>query len=87
MEGKSNKWVDELKSTLLGVGTSTRGSIGETPYTLVIGSKAIKPTKLALPSYRVLEFDETSNKRQRCLNLDLLEERSVAARLKTEAFK
>lgn len=87
MEGKSNKWVDELNSMLWGIRTSARGPTDETPYALVFGSKAILPAELALPLYRVSAFDEMGNKRQRCLDLDLLEERCVAALLKTEAFK
>lgn len=63
LEGKSNKWVDELHNTLWGVHTLARGLTGETAYTLVFGSEAVLPAKLALLSYRVFVFDKDSNKR------------------------
>lgn len=61
--------------------------IGETPYALVFGFEAIVLTELALPTYRVSMYGENVNKRQRSHDLDLLEEKRIAARLNTEAFK
>lgn len=37
-EGKSNRWVEELPTTIWTVRISVRGSTGETPYVLVYGS-------------------------------------------------
>lgn len=75
LEGKYNKWVDELHSPLWAVRTSARGPTNETTYALVFGSGVVLLAKLALPSYRVSTFDEVRNKKQHCLDLDLLEER------------
>lgn len=73
LEGKSNKWADEL-STLCLVRTLTRGHIGETTYALVYGSEAIEPTEVVLPTTRVSMYDEKINKARRSMDLDLLEE-------------
>lgn len=56
LEGKSNKWVDELPAVLWVVRTSIRGPTGETTYALVFGSEALSPTELALPSYRISTY-------------------------------
>lgn len=82
LEGKSNKWVDELHTILWAVRTSARGPTNETAYALVFGSKSILPAELALLSYRVSMVNEVSNKRQRGTDLDLLEERRIATCLK-----
>lgn len=87
MEGKFNKWIDELHSTLWAFRTSTRGPTSVIAYALVFGTKAVQLVKLALPSYSVSLFDKVSNKQQRCLDLDLLEERRISTRLKAEVFK
>lgn len=80
-------WVNELHNTLWGVLTSARDPTGKTAYPLVFGSEVVLQAELALPSYRVFAFDEVSNKRQRCLDLDLLNERRIATLLKAEVFK
>lgn len=87
LEGKFNKWVDELHSTLWAFRTSTRGPTGVIAYALVFGTKVVLLVVLALPSYSVSLFDKVSNKQQWCLDLELLEERRIATRLKAEVFK
>lgn len=79
LEERSNRWVNELPAILWAVRTSARDPTKETTYAMVFGSKAISLAELALPLYRVSTYDSESNKRQRCLDLDLLEERRVAA--------
>lgn len=60
---------------------------GEIAYALVFRSEAIVLIELALPTYRVSMYGENVNKQQRSLDLDLLEEKRIAAQLNAEAFK
>lgn len=83
----SNKWVDELNTTLWAVQTLTRGPIGETTYALVYHSEVVAPTELALPTPRVSLHNPVANKRMRSLDLDLLEEKRIASRLRNESYK
>lgn len=59
----------------------------KTAYAVAFGSEVILLAELALPTYRVSTFDEVRNKRQHCLDLDLLEERRITTRLKAKIFK
>lgn len=68
-EGMSNKWVDELNTTLWVVRTLTR-AIGETTYALVYHSEVVAPVGLALPTPRVSLHNPAANKRMRSLDLD-----------------
>lgn len=87
LEGKSNKWADELGSALWVVRTSTMGLTRETAYALVYGFEAIAPTKVALPTTRVLMYNKDVNKARRSMDLDLLEEQRIARRLRSQSFK
>lgn len=87
LEGKSNKWIDELNSVLWVVRTSTRGPTAETPYSLVYGSKAVAPAELALPTHRVNCYNLDVNLVSRAIDLDLLDERQKVARLRMETYK
>lgn len=87
LEGKSNKWVDELNSTIWSVRTSTRGHTRETTYTLVYGSEAIATVEVALPTARVSMYNEDFNRSKQNMDLDLLEKRRIASRLKFQSLK
>lgn len=87
LEGKSNKWVDKLPTTLWAVRISARGPTRETAYALVFRFEAVSTAKLSLPSYRISTYNKDSNKQQQCLDLDILEEKQIAACLKAETFK
>lgn len=86
LEGKSNKWVDELNPALWVVQTLTRSPTEETTYALVYGSEAVVLTELALPTFRISIYNQETNKRVRCLDLNLLKERRIVARLRTESY-
>ncbi|XP_071694950.1 uncharacterized protein [Rutidosis leptorrhynchoides] len=55
--------------------TTPKGSNRETPFSLVYGSEAVIPAEIAVPTQRVLEFNDESNIVNLKENLDLLEER------------
>ena len=54
-------WPKELPSVLWAYRTTARTPMGETPFRLAYGSKAIIPVKVRLTSYRVDNHDEMRN--------------------------
>ncbi|KAL0367439.1 UNVERIFIED_CONTAM: hypothetical protein Sradi_3634000 [Sesamum radiatum] len=67
-------WVEELVSVLWSCRTTPKGSTGESPFTLVYGTKAIIPDELEMPSHRVLHFSKEDNTKLLREHLELIEE-------------
>ncbi|XP_075654831.1 uncharacterized protein LOC142625002 [Castanea sativa] len=59
--------------------TTTRTPIGESPFRLAYGSKALIPTRVGLTSYPVENYDESKNDEALRLQLDLVNEVRAAA--------
>ncbi|KAL0289077.1 UNVERIFIED_CONTAM: hypothetical protein Sradi_7081300 [Sesamum radiatum] len=55
LERVGGNWAEELTSVLWACRTAPRGSTGETPFSLVYGSKAIIHAELSIPSHRFLQ--------------------------------
>ncbi|KAL0458774.1 UNVERIFIED_CONTAM: hypothetical protein Slati_0504600 [Sesamum latifolium] len=55
LERVGGNWAEELTSVLWAYRTTPRGSIGETPFSLVYGTEAIIPAELSMPSHRTPE--------------------------------
>ncbi|KAL0427927.1 UNVERIFIED_CONTAM: hypothetical protein Slati_2967500 [Sesamum latifolium] len=64
-----------------------RGSTGESPFTLVYGTKAIIPAELGIPSHRIMHFSENHNNELLKENLDLLEELREKAFIRIQRYK
>nr|GEV17510.1 reverse transcriptase domain-containing protein [Tanacetum cinerariifolium] len=74
--GEGNKnWVEELPHVLWAHRTIIKSSHGDTPFSLTYGTKAVIPTEIGMPTYRIAAVDVVTNDEELCLNLDLLEER------------
>lgn len=58
-----------------------------TPFSLVYGSEAVLPPEIGLPTYRISNFNPTTNEMNVRLNLDLLEERRELASLRNARYK
>lgn len=67
-------WPDELPSLLWEYRTTAQMPTGETPFRLVLGSKAIFPAKIGIKSYRTTHYDEERNKEGMHLHLYMLDE-------------
>ncbi|XP_071688121.1 uncharacterized protein [Rutidosis leptorrhynchoides] len=78
-------WADELPQVLWAFRTTPQGSNREMPFSLVYGSEAVIPAEIAVPTQRVMEFNDESNVINLKENLDLLEERHDIAAIR-EAF-
>ncbi|KAL0403751.1 UNVERIFIED_CONTAM: hypothetical protein Sradi_2015900 [Sesamum radiatum] len=77
---------EELTSVLWAYKTTSRGSIGETPFSLVYGTEAIIPAELGIPSHRVMNFSEECNENLLRKNLDLIEELREKAFLRIQRY-
>ncbi|GJT71194.1 hypothetical protein Tco_1030480 [Tanacetum coccineum] len=54
---------------------------------LAYGCEEVIPAKIGMPTYQTLLFNETSNKEEICLNLDLLQERIEAEDIREAKYK
>ncbi|KAL2232853.1 UNVERIFIED_CONTAM: hypothetical protein Sindi_1465300 [Sesamum indicum] len=76
------EWSDELLGVLWAYRTTPRTSTGETPFSLVYGSKAVIPAEIGEESQRSVSFDPERNGEQRAFDLDIVEEKRDAARVR-----
>ncbi|KAL2230216.1 UNVERIFIED_CONTAM: hypothetical protein Sindi_1616000 [Sesamum indicum] len=76
------EWSDELPGVLWAYRTTPRTSTGETPFSLVYGSEAVIPAEIGEESQRITNFDPERNGEQRAFDLDILEEKREAARIR-----
>ena len=74
LEGAKGIWSEKLPSVLWAYRTTARIAIGETPFRLAYGSKAVIPAKVGLISYKVDNRDERRNNEAMHLQLDLVDE-------------
>lgn len=78
----SRKWHENLPFALLGNHTTVRTSIGDTPYLLVYGSEAVIPTKVEIPSLRIIVEAKIENSewvKTRLEQLTLIDEKRMDA--------
>ncbi|KAL0313410.1 UNVERIFIED_CONTAM: hypothetical protein Sradi_5740300 [Sesamum radiatum] len=87
LERVGGNWAEELTSVLWAYRTTPRGSTGETPFSLVYGTKAIISAELGIPSHRVMNFSEECNENLLRENLDLIEELREKAFLRIQRYK
>ncbi|RRT48364.1 hypothetical protein B296_00048588 [Ensete ventricosum] len=59
----------------------------ESPFSLAFDTKAALPPKVVFPTLRIESFEEDCSNRRLRENLDLLEEWSIGAHLRTLAYK
>ncbi|GJT36294.1 reverse transcriptase domain-containing protein [Tanacetum coccineum] len=63
--GKAHQaWIDELPQVLWAHQTMPKSSNGETPFSLVYGSKAVIPIEISLETKRVQDFDLKENEKR-----------------------
>ncbi|GKE22288.1 reverse transcriptase domain-containing protein [Tanacetum coccineum] len=66
------QWIKELPNVLWAYQTTTRTGNKCTPFSLVYGSEPVLPLEIGLPTYRISNFDPTTNDINHRVNLDLL---------------
>ena len=71
LEQAKGIWPDELSSVLWVYHTTTRTSTRETSFKLAFGTKTMIPSEVGLTSLRVDHYNNDSNEKELCINLDL----------------
>ena len=75
-------WHDKLPYVLWAYRTSVRTSTGATPFSLAYDMEAVLPVEVEIPSLRVLreaEVEEAEWVEDRCVQLNLIDERRLQA--------
>ncbi|GJW49881.1 hypothetical protein Tco_0091232 [Tanacetum coccineum] len=67
--------------------TTIKVSTGDTPFSLVYGTKAVIPTEIRMPTIRTAEVNIATNDDERRIDLDILEERREQAAIREEKAK
>ncbi|XP_071733013.1 uncharacterized protein [Rutidosis leptorrhynchoides] len=66
-------WIDELLSVLWAQCTTPKDATNETPFCLVYGSEAVILAEINVPTMHIASFDESSNREELRVNLNLVE--------------
>ena len=74
LEGMKGNWFEELSRVLWAYLTTSRRSIGETPFSMTYRAEATIPVEISLSSMRIASSSPRSNDAQMIKRLDLLEE-------------
>ncbi|XP_060190766.1 uncharacterized protein LOC132620060 [Lycium barbarum] len=77
----TKQWHEKLPFVLLGYRTTTRTSVGATPYLLVYGTEAVIPAEVEIPSLRIIvkaEIEDTEWVKTRLEQLMLIDEKLLA---------
>jgi len=61
LEKEKGVWVEKLPIVLWAYSTTSQVSIGETPFNLIYGNKALTHFEVNIQSPQVLAFDEHRN--------------------------
>ena len=75
LDDAKGKWVEELPHVLWTYRTMPRRSIGETPFSMTYGAKAVIPLETGFPMSRTSSFNPSDNDEQLKKSLDLIEEK------------
>ena len=67
------KWVEELSHVIWTYRTTPRRSIGETPFSMTYGTKAVIPLETGFPTLRTSSFTPSNNNGLVGKSLDLVE--------------
>nr|XP_023926800.1 uncharacterized protein LOC112038230 [Quercus suber] len=74
LEEANSAWPKELPNVLWVYKTTTRVPIGETPFRLTFGTKAVVPMEVGLTSIQIKAYEEQKNQQELNNNLDLIDE-------------
>ncbi|GJU94746.1 reverse transcriptase domain-containing protein [Tanacetum coccineum] len=81
--GKTHQgWVDELPQVLWAHRTTLKSSNGETPFSLIYGSKAVIQIEISVETRRIQDFDPKENEKRYREDLDILEQISGITSIK-----
>ena len=79
--------MDELPHVLWTYRTTTRRSIGETPFSMTYGAEVVIPLESRFLTLRTDQFDIKKNNRLLLNSLDLVEERKEVVAMKMAHYQ
>ena len=79
--------MDELPHVLWTYRTTTRRSIGETPFSMTYGAEVVIPLESRFLTLRTDQFDIKKNNRLLSNSLDLVEERKEVVAVKMAHYQ
>nr|CAE03096.2 OSJNBa0017B10.11 [Oryza sativa Japonica Group] len=82
-----DSWIEELPAVLWANRTTPSRATGETPFFLVYGAEAVRPSELTLRSPRATMYCEADQDQLRRDDLDYLEERRRRAALRAARYQ
>ena len=74
LDDTKGKWVEELPHVLWTYQTTSRRSIGETPFSMSYGAEVVIPMETGFPTLRISTFTLSNNDGLLEKSLDLVEE-------------
>nr|GEX13879.1 hypothetical protein [Tanacetum cinerariifolium] len=80
-------WVGELPNILQAHQTMLKTSNGKTPFSLTYESEVVILAEIGMPTYRTILYNQTRNKEEIRLNLDLIQERREMAAIREAKYK
>ena len=87
LEGTKGVWLDKLPGFLWTYKMTVRTPIGETPFKLAYGSKAVIPVEVHMANHRVMKYQNEENKEQLRFNLDIIDKVRMDAEHRTVRYK
>ncbi|XP_070006692.1 uncharacterized protein [Nicotiana sylvestris] len=87
LEESKGNWPEVLPSVLWAYRTTTKTSMGETPFSLVYGTEALIPVEIGESSTRFTHATQEFNDKEMRVNLDLLKARRETALIRMTAQK
>ncbi|XP_070056539.1 uncharacterized protein [Nicotiana tomentosiformis] len=87
LEVAKGKWPEELLGVLCAYQTTAKSSTGETPFSLVYGTKALILVEVGEPTLRYFQANEEANNEAMLVNLELIDEHRDLAHIKTTSQK
>ena len=87
LEQANGKWVEELPGVLWSYRTTTRTSIGETPFSLAYDAEAVIPAETGILTSRYEWTIEKQNWQELNHELDTIDERREKALIRIAAYE
>ncbi|GJX71018.1 reverse transcriptase domain-containing protein [Tanacetum coccineum] len=75
LDERSKIWMEEILHILWAHRTMIKSNNGETPFSLMYGTKVVIPIEIGMPTFRTAEVDMIKNDEALEINLNLLEEK------------
>ena len=87
LDDAKGAWLEELPYVLWAYQTTARTLMGETPFKLTYGTKAMIPVEVGVTSTRREVFHEESNNNHLWINLDCLDEVREEASIRVTKYQ